>query len=98
MNLAAPADKPFTYSETGAAAGDLPAGYHHIPESAVIAAGRDRFESAAASVMRWGMFRGAGLRAAASSDVAEVDSVVLVPPRMRTPPSASPPPGPIADI
>ena len=72
------AGTPFTYGEIGATAGNLPAGYHHIHESAIIGQGRSRFEAAAAAVMRWGMLRGAGARVNASSDVAEVGSVVIV--------------------
>ena len=53
---------PFTYAEVGATADRLPAGYHHIRESAVIGHGRKRFESAASRVMQWGMQRGAGAR------------------------------------
>ncbi|MBV8928396.1 MAG: DUF1990 domain-containing protein [Mycobacteriaceae bacterium] len=68
----------YTYPEVSATAGTLPDGYHHVRESAVIGHGRDRFESAAANVMRWGMLRGAGVRVQPSSDVAEVGSTVVV--------------------
>lgn len=78
MNLAGLADLPYTYPEVGATAGELPDGYHHVRESAVIGRGRERFESAASRVMRWGMLRGAGLRVTASSDVADIGSVVVV--------------------
>jgi uncharacterized protein (UPF0548 family) len=67
-----------TYDEVGATAGPLPAGYHHVEESAVIGRGRRRFEEAGAAVMRWGMLRGAGVRVDASSEVAEVGSEVVV--------------------
>jgi uncharacterized protein (UPF0548 family) len=69
---------PLTYSEVGATAGRLPAGYHHVQKSAVIGRGRRRFEEAADAGMRWGMLRGAGLRVEATSDVAAVGSEVLV--------------------
>jgi uncharacterized protein (UPF0548 family) len=69
---------PLTYSEVGATAGPLPAGYHHVRVSAVIGRGRARFEEAAAKLMRWGMLRGAGLRVQASTEVAAVGSEVLV--------------------
>jgi uncharacterized protein (UPF0548 family) len=68
----------FTYPEVGATAGALPDGYHHVRESAVIGHGRDRFESAAANVMRWGMLRGAGVRVKPSSDIAEAGAMVIV--------------------
>jgi uncharacterized protein (UPF0548 family) len=78
VDLAKLADMPFTYAEIGATAGDLPDGYHHLSESAIIGRGRARFNTAAAAVMRWGMLRGAGARVTANTDVAEVGSVVIV--------------------
>lgn len=67
-----------TYPEVGATAGPLPAGYRHVRESAVIGAGRARFEEAADAVMRWGMLRGAGVRVRATTEVAAVGSEVVV--------------------
>jgi uncharacterized protein (UPF0548 family) len=67
-----------TYSEVGATAGPLPAGYHHVLKSAVIGSGRSRFEDAADKGMRWGMLRGAGLRVEATTEVAAVGSEVIV--------------------
>lgn len=67
-----------TYREVGATAGALPDGYHHVRKSAGIGRGRERFEDAAAKVMRWGMLRGAGVRVQATTDVAAVGSEVLV--------------------
>lgn len=78
MKLADLADLPLTYSEVGATAGPLPAGYHHVVESAVIGRGRARFEEAAERVMRWGMLRGAGVGVTATTEVAAVGSEVLV--------------------
>ena len=69
---------PLTYSEVGATAGPLPAGYHHVQKSAVIGRGRSRFEDAADKGMRWGMLRGAGLRVEATTEVAAVGSEVIV--------------------
>jgi uncharacterized protein (UPF0548 family) len=69
---------PLTYTEVGATAGPLPAGYHHIQRSAVIGRGRHRFEEAADTGMRWGMLRGAGLRVEATTEVAAVGSDVVV--------------------
>ncbi|MCZ8381579.1 DUF1990 domain-containing protein [Mycobacterium sp. CPCC 205372] len=78
MKLSDLAGLELTYDEVGATAGPLPAGYHHVEESAVIGRGRRRFEEAGAAVMRWGMLRGAGVRVDASSEVAEVGSEVVV--------------------
>jgi uncharacterized protein (UPF0548 family) len=69
---------PLTYTEVGATAGELPSGYHHVRESAVIGRGRQRFEEAAAAVMRWGMLRGAGARVEPTTEVAAVGSEVIV--------------------
>ncbi|MDX1890832.1 DUF1990 domain-containing protein [Mycolicibacterium sp. 050158] len=69
---------PLTYSEVGATAGALPAGYRHLHASAVIGHGRARFEQAAEAVLRWGMLRGAGLHVDATTEVAGVGSEVIV--------------------
>lgn len=69
---------PLTYTEVGATAGVMPAGYRHLRKSSVIGGSRERFEEAAAQGMRWGMLRGAGLRVAATTEVAEVGAEVLV--------------------
>ena len=68
---------PLTYTEVGATARDLPAGYRHVRLSHRIGTGRPRFEEAAAAVLRYGMLRGAGLRVTATSEVAEVGADVL---------------------
>jgi len=78
MMLSDLAALPLTYREIGATAGPTPHGYHQLAASAVIGQGRDRFEEAAADLMRWGMQRGAGLRVEATTEVAAVDSEVLV--------------------
>lgn len=77
MRLADLRDLSLTYAEVGATAGDLPADYRHIRASRRIGSGRDRFEQAAAAVMRYGMLRGAGLRVTATTEVAQVGSDVL---------------------
>ncbi len=69
---------PLTYSQVGATAGTLPAGYHHVQKSAVIGRGRQRFSDAAAAGMRWGMLRGAGVKVEATTEVAAVGSEVIV--------------------
>jgi uncharacterized protein (UPF0548 family) len=71
------AGRPFTYAEVGATASRLPEGYHHVRLSSPIGTGRSRFEQAGAAVMRYGMLRGAGLRVAATTEVAEVGTDVL---------------------
>jgi uncharacterized protein (UPF0548 family) len=78
MKLSDLAGLPLTYTEIGATAGALPAGYHHVQKSAVIGRGRQRFEEAAAAGMRWGMLRGAGIRVAATTEIAGVGSEVIV--------------------
>ena len=77
MKLSDLAGLALTYAEVGATAGSLPAGYHHVRLSSRIGTGRDRFEQAGAAVMRYGMLRGAGLRVAATTEVAEVGTEVL---------------------
>jgi uncharacterized protein (UPF0548 family) len=78
MKLSDLAALPLTYSEVGATARTLPGGYHHVQKSAVIGRGRQRFEEAAASGMRWGMLRGAGVKVEATTEVAAVGSEVIV--------------------
>lgn len=62
MDIARLSQLPFTYQEIGATAGELPTEYHHVRESRQIGTGRDRFEEAADSLMRFGIQRGIGLR------------------------------------
>jgi uncharacterized protein (UPF0548 family) len=78
MKLSDLAVLPLTYSEVGATAVTLPAGYHHVQKSALIGRGRQRFEDAAALGMRWGMLRGAGVKVQATTEVAAVGSEVIV--------------------
>ncbi|RAV13117.1 DUF1990 domain-containing protein [Mycolicibacterium sp. GF69] len=78
MKLSDLAALPLTYAEVGATAGVLPPGYRHVHKTAVIGHGRDRFEETAATGMRWGMLRGAGVRVEATTEVAEVGSEVIV--------------------
>lgn len=79
MDLQALEELPLTYPEVGAtASGELPAGYGHLRVERQIGTGQQRFEQAAAAVMRWGMQRGAGLRVQTGSEVAAVDGVVVV--------------------
>ena len=78
MKLSDLAVLSLTYSEVGATAATLPAGYHHVQKSAVIGRGRQRFEDAAGAGMRWGMLRGAGIKVVATTEVAAVGSEVIV--------------------
>jgi uncharacterized protein (UPF0548 family) len=71
-------DQPLTYDGVGATvSGDPPVGYHFVHLDMRIGTGRVRFEQAAASVMRYGMLRGAGVKVTASTDVAGVGTLVL---------------------
>jgi uncharacterized protein (UPF0548 family) len=53
-----------TYAEVGATArpGDLPAGYHHVRETAELGHGDAVFEAAADGVRQWRLHRGQGFR------------------------------------
>ncbi|SEH50793.1 Uncharacterized protein, UPF0548 family [Mycolicibacterium rutilum] len=70
--------QPFTYDDVGATARELPPGYDHYRESAVIGRGRDRFEAAAEAVMGWAMQRGTGLGVTADTPRAEISATVVV--------------------
>jgi uncharacterized protein (UPF0548 family) len=71
------ADLPLTYDDVGATAHGMPAGYRHAQLTKRIGTGRARFEQAAGAVMRYGMLRGAGVAVTASTEVADVGSLVL---------------------
>lgn len=82
-DLAALAGLALTDDEVGATA-EMPtadlgvlAGYHHVHVSARIGSGRARFEQAGEAVMHHGMLRGAGARVTASTEVAEVGTLVV---------------------
>lgn len=77
MDIARLSQLPFTYSEIGATATELPAGYHHVRESRQIGAGRARFDEAAASLMRFGIQRGTGLPVQTSAPEAAVGVNVM---------------------
>ena len=66
-----------TYPDIGATTSTLPPGYRHVRRECRIGSGRDRFDQAAAAVMRYGMLRGAGLRVSATTEVAQVGTDVL---------------------
>jgi uncharacterized protein (UPF0548 family) len=72
-------DLPLTYNEVGATADGvgMPAGYRHVRVAARIGTGRARFDEAAAAVVRYGMLRGAGVQVTASTEAAEVGTLVL---------------------
>ena len=80
VDLAALEELPLTYSEVGATAAGRAARGIRPPRtsSARSARAEQRFEQAADAVMHWGMQRGPGLRVQASSEVAAVDTVVVV--------------------
>lgn len=77
MRLSDLAGSALTYPEVGATAGAMPAGYRQLTATKRIGSGRARFERAAESVMRYGMLRGAGVRVAATGEVAEEGVDVL---------------------
>ena len=77
MKISDLAGRPMTYTEQGATAADMPAGYRHVRAAKRIGYGRLRFEQAADAVLRYGMLRGAGLRVDATTDVARVGTDVL---------------------
>ncbi|MFM9034375.1 MAG: DUF1990 domain-containing protein [Mycobacterium sp.] len=77
MKLTDLAGLPLTYTEVGSTSSHLPAGYSHVRLSHRVGSGRERFEEAAAAVMRYGMLRGAGLRVEATTEVARVGTDVL---------------------
>jgi uncharacterized protein (UPF0548 family) len=71
-------DAPLTYSEVGATAGTLPAGYHHVQRSEVIGRGSSFFTDAADALMSWQMHTRAGLQVIPSASRATIDVVVLM--------------------
>jgi uncharacterized protein (UPF0548 family) len=77
VNLSDLTGRPLTYTDHGATAGDMPAGYRQVRAAKRIGRGRARFEQAADAVMRYGMLRGAGLRVDATTEVAQVGTDVL---------------------
>ncbi len=77
MKLADLSGLPLTYSEVGATAGDMPAGYRHVRVARRIGSGRARFDRAAEAVVRYGMLRGAGLKVDTTTEVARVGTDVL---------------------
>jgi uncharacterized protein (UPF0548 family) len=78
QKLAKYSDRPFTYREVGATAGELPAGYDHHRMAKVIGTGRERFDAAGDAVMHWAMQRHTGLGVTASTPQAEPGSLVVV--------------------
>ncbi|MCV7228776.1 DUF1990 family protein [Mycolicibacterium komossense] len=83
MKLSDLAGLPLTYAEVGATnslgVDDVgrTQGYHHTRVAARIGSGRACFEEAADAVMRYGMLRGAGVRVQASTEIAEIGTLVL---------------------
>lgn len=59
----------YSYPELGASrTGELPAGYNHLRQSAVIGHGRPALEAAGAALLDWRMHRLAGVRIDATAD------------------------------
>ena len=59
-----------TYLDVGATAGELPPGYHHVRESAVVGHGVEDFEAAANTLMSWDMHRRCGIKVLSAPPVA----------------------------
>lgn len=64
-----------TYTEVGATAGPMPAGYGHLRRTSVIGAGDAVFDRASAAIGHWEVQRRSGIRVTASSSGVELDSV-----------------------
>src|SRR5438309_5094154 len=78
-DLAALAEAPFTYPEVGGTrSGRLPDGYPHLERSAVVGAGAEAFERAAAALFAWRAQRGAGLRVRATGPASRPGTVVVL--------------------
>lgn len=67
-----------TYSEVGATAGSLPAGYHHVRRSEIIGLGAAYFADSSEALMSWQMHSRAGLQVIASAPRAARGVVVLM--------------------
>jgi len=70
------ASAELTYEDVGATRGALPPGYHHLRCSRAIGWGADAYAAAASALLSWQVHLRAGLRVAASAEVAEPDAVV----------------------
>lgn len=66
-------DRPLTYAEVGATAGQLPDGYNHLTVHRVIGHGESTFRRAAEHLMSWQMHQAAGLTVEATTPRAEQD-------------------------
>ena len=69
---------PLTYSEVGASAGALPAGYHHVRRSEIIGNGLQSFADATDALMTWQMHSRSGLQVIPSAPRAVRDVDVLM--------------------
>jgi uncharacterized protein (UPF0548 family) len=68
----------FTYSEVGATAGQLPAGYHHLTRRVVIGRGHQVFAVAASDVAGWQVQLRAGLTVSTSAPTAIPGTVAVL--------------------
>lgn len=69
-------DRPLTYEEVGATAGQLPDGYNHLTVHQVIGHGESTFRRPAERLMSWQMHLATGLTVEATTPRAEQDSRV----------------------
>lgn len=67
-----------TYSEVGATAGELPAGYRHVRRSRALGRGEDTFLAASDALMHWNVHRRAGLRVEADTPTAARGTTVIL--------------------
>lgn len=79
-SLPAYVEAPLTYSEVGASATSMPAGYHQVTRRTIMGHGQGALQAAAAALLGWEMHRRAGLAVAASAPTARagVTSVMSV--------------------
>jgi uncharacterized protein (UPF0548 family) len=72
------AQAALTYDETGATAGELPAGYYHLTRRVTIGRGQQAFADAAADVAGWQVQLRAGLTVAVSGPTATPGAVAVL--------------------
>lgn len=77
-DLEALATAPFTYPEVGATRGTPPPDAHTIRAERVVGHGPEDFAAVRASILAYGMQRGAGLRVRASTPAAQEDTVLVL--------------------
>lgn len=69
---------PFTYAEVGATRGTPPADAHVVRSERVVGHGAADFAAVRDAVISYGMQRGAGMRVRASTETAQVGTVLVI--------------------